>query len=96
MRYQIIAASVLTSIAFGAGAQNADRRVPTEPATSPFTYEALGATPSVRPKKKSTAPADKNKTTARDSKGATSSGSNEPLAADTASNRAKPTSSKQQ
>ena len=95
MRYRIITASVLASMVFGASAQNADRRVSTEPSTSPFTYEALGATPSVRPTRKDTAPSGKNKTTARDSKGAAASRSNEPLAADTASNRAKPTSSKQ-
>ena len=95
MRYRIITASVLASMVFSASAQNADRRVSTEPATSPFTYEALGATPSVRPNKKNTAPAGKNKNTARDSKGTPASRSNESLAADTASNRAKPTSSKQ-
>jgi hypothetical protein len=95
MRYRIITASVLASMVFGASAQNAERRVSTEPATSPFTYEALGATPSAQPKKKNTAPADKNRTTARDSKGIASSGSSAPLAADTASNRAKPTSSTQ-
>ena len=91
MRYRIITGSVLASMVFGASAQNADRRVSTEPANSPFTYEALGATPSVRPNKKNTAPADKNRAAVGDSnKGTPASRGNEPPTADSASNRAKP------
>lgn len=96
MRYRIITASVLASMVFGVSAQNADRRVSTEPSTSPFTYEALGATPSVRPKK-NTAPAGKNRAAAGDSSKSTpASRSDEPLTADSASNRAKPTSGKRE
>ena len=97
MRYRIITASVLALMVCGVSAQNADRRVSTEPVNSPFTYEALGATPSVRPNKKNTAPAGKNRATAGDtSKSTPASRSNEPLTADSFSNRAKPTSGKRE
>ena len=97
MRYRIITASVLASMVFGVSAQNADRRVSTEPVNSPFTYEALGATPSVWPNKKNTAPVSKNIVAAGDSNKSTpASRGNEPLTADSASNRAKPTSGKRE
>jgi hypothetical protein len=48
MRNQIIASVVLSLAALTANAQNTDRRTSMEPAHSPFTYEALGATPSLR------------------------------------------------
>ena len=68
MRYTtLFAAGVLTLIAFGASAQTAGKqptvdqqqtadkrkRASTEPLNSPFTYEALGATPSLQVKKRS-------------------------------------------
>ena len=69
MRYTtLFAASVLTLIAFEASAQTAGKQQPTvdqqqtadkrkrastEPLNSPFTYEALGATPSLQVKKPS-------------------------------------------
>ena len=49
MRYRMMtAAGVLALMASGVGAQTVDKRVSLEPAHSPFTYEALGATPSLR------------------------------------------------
>lgn len=49
MRYQMmIAAGVLALMAFGASAQTAQKRTSTEVINSPFTYEALGATPSLQ------------------------------------------------
>lgn len=47
MRYRIIVASLLTFIALNASAQTVDKRPSMEPVGSPFTYEALGATPSL-------------------------------------------------
>ena len=67
MRYTtLLAAGVLTLIAFGASAQTAGKqstvdqqqtadkrkRASTEPLNSPFTYEALGATPSFQVKRR--------------------------------------------
>ena len=53
MRYPtMIAAAVLTLIAFDASAQTAKKRASTEPINSPFTYQALGATPSLQTKKR--------------------------------------------
>jgi hypothetical protein len=79
MRYTtLFAAGVLTLMAFGASAQsagkqptvdqqhNADKRkrASTEPLNSPFTYEALGATPSLQVKKRSK-PASEEKVAAK-------------------------------
>lgn len=79
MRYTtLFVAGVLTLMAFGASAQsagkqptvdqqqNADKRKrpSTEPINSPFTYEALGATPSPRIKKRSK-PASEEKVAAK-------------------------------
>jgi len=53
MRYQMmIAAGVLALMTFGASAQTAPRRTSAEPINSPFTYGALGATPSLQTKKR--------------------------------------------
>ena len=48
MSYRVITAGMLTLIAFGANAQSSDKQPSMEPAHSPFTYEALGATPSLQ------------------------------------------------
>jgi len=48
MRYHILVAALSTLAAFSAGAQPANTRPSMEPVGSPFTYEALGATPSLR------------------------------------------------
>ena len=68
MRYTtLFAAGVLTLMTFDAGAQTAGKpptveqqqtadkpkRASTEPINSPFTYEALGATPSLQVKRRS-------------------------------------------
>ena len=83
MRYTtLFAAGVLTLMAFGASAQsagkqptvdqqqNADKRkrASTEPLNSPFTYEALGATPSLQVKKRSK-PASEEKVAAKTREG---------------------------
>ncbi len=48
---RFIFAAVLSAFAVGASAQSAGLKPSMEPANSPFTYEALGATPSLRLKK---------------------------------------------
>ena len=48
MSYRVITAGMLTLMAFGANAQGIDKQPSMEPAHSPFTYEALGATPSLQ------------------------------------------------
>lgn len=48
MSYRVITAGMLTLMAFGANAQSIDKRLSMEPAHSPFTYEVLGATPSLQ------------------------------------------------
>ena len=48
MSYRVITAGMLALMAFGANAQSIDKRSSMEPAHSPFTYEALGATPSLQ------------------------------------------------
>ena len=81
MRYTtLFAAGVLTLIAFGASAQSADKqptadqqqtadkrkRASSEPINSPFTYEALGATPTAKKRSK---PAGDEKVAAKPAKG---------------------------
>ena len=83
MRYTtLFVAGVLTLMTFGASAQtagkqptvdqqqNADKRkrASSEPINSPFTYEALGATPSLQVKKRSK-PASEEKVAAKPTKG---------------------------
>ena len=53
MRYRIVTAGLLTLMAFAASAQTVDKRISLEPAHSPFTYEVLGATPSLGNRKAS-------------------------------------------
>jgi hypothetical protein len=48
MRYRTLVAALSTFAAFSAVAQPLDKRLSMEPVGSPFTYEALGATPSLR------------------------------------------------
>ena len=45
---RLVFAAVLSAFALGANAQSVTQKPSMEPATSPFTYEALGATPSLR------------------------------------------------
>ena len=48
MSYRVITAGMLALMALGANAQSIDKRLSMEPTHSPFTYEALGATPSLQ------------------------------------------------
>ena len=48
MSFRVITAGMLTLMAFAANAESIDKRLSMEPAHSPFTYEALGATPSLQ------------------------------------------------
>lgn len=48
MRNQILVAVLSTLATFSAGAQQTEKRPSMEPVGSPFTYEVLGATPSLR------------------------------------------------
>jgi len=50
---RLIFAAVLSAFALGASAQSVNQRPSMEPAASPFTYEVLGATPSLRLHQKS-------------------------------------------
>ena len=50
---RLIFAAVLSAFALGASAQSVNQKPSMEPVTSPFTYEALGATPSLRLHQKS-------------------------------------------
>jgi len=50
---RLIFAAVLSAFAVGASAQSVGQRSAMEPATSPFTYEVLGATPTLRLHQKS-------------------------------------------
>ena len=83
MRYTtLFAAGVLTLMALDASAQTAGKqptvdqqqtadkrkRASTEPLNSPFTYEALGATPSLQVKKRSK-PASEEKVAAKTGEG---------------------------
>lgn len=60
MNYRFITAAVLALSTVGVSAQTADKPVSLEPAHSPFTYEVLGATPSLRLTKRVT-PTDEAK-----------------------------------
>ena len=60
MNYRFITAAVLALSTVGVSAQTADKPASLEPAHSPFTYEALGATPSLRLTKRA-APVDDTK-----------------------------------
>ena len=82
MRYTtLFVAGVLTLMAFGASAQSAGKqptvdqqqqtadkpkRASSEPLNSPFTYEALGATPSLKKRSK---PASEEQVAAKPAKG---------------------------
>jgi len=48
MSFRVITAGMVTLMAFAANAEGIDKRLSMEPAHSPFTYEALGATPSLQ------------------------------------------------
>lgn len=50
---RLVFAAVLSAFALGASAQSMNQKPSMEPATSPFTYEVLGATPSLRLHQKS-------------------------------------------
>jgi hypothetical protein len=52
MNYRFITAAVLALSTVGVSAQTAQKPASLEPAHSPFTYEVLGATPSLQPGKR--------------------------------------------
>ena len=68
MSYRVITAGMFTLMAFGANAQGIDKRPLMEPAHSPFTYEALGATPSLQLGKRTAPDGDAKRATARERK----------------------------
>ena len=100
MRYTtLFVAGVLTLMAFGASAQSAGKqptvdqqqtadkrkRASSEPINSPFTYEALGATPTVKKRSK---PASEEKVAtkpAKDARKDSPARSNEPASAKSSS-----------
>lgn len=93
MRYTtLFVAGVLTLMAFGASAQSAGKqptvdqqqtadsrkRASSEPVNSPFTYEALGATPTAKKRSKPVSNEKVAAKPAKDTKKDSPAGSNEP------------------
>ena len=78
MRYRIVTAGLLALMAFGASAQTVDKRPPLEPAHSPFTYEVLGATPSLQLGKRKTSDSEAKLAVARESKSKNKTGASSP------------------
>ena len=66
MNYRFIAAAVFALSAVGVSAPTADKPNSLEPSHSPFTYEVLGATPSLRLTKKAAPVDDAKVAVARD------------------------------
>ena len=105
MRYQTLsAAPVLALMAFGASAQTAGKqpgdqqqtadkrkRASSEPINGPFTYEALGATPSVQLKKRAEPAGDDKVATkpAKASQKTAPAGAKEAVTAEGSTGRAK-------
>jgi hypothetical protein len=75
MRYRIVTAGMLALMAFGASAQTVDKRPSLEPAHSPFTYEVLGATPSLQLGKRKASDNEARLAAARESKSTTGASS---------------------
>ena len=78
MRYRIVTAGLLALMAFGASAQTVDKRPSLEPAHSPFTYEVLGATPSLELGKRKAADSEARLAAARESKVRSTTGASSP------------------
>ena len=78
MRYRIITAGMLALRAFGASAQTVDKRPSLEPAHSPFTYEVLGATPSLQLGKRKASDSETKLAAARESKSRSTTGASSP------------------
>ncbi len=78
MRYRIVTAVMLALMAFGASAQTIDKRPSLEPAHSPFTYEALGATPSLQLGKRRASDNEARLAAARESKSKSATGASSP------------------
>ena len=78
MRYRIVTAGMLALMAFGASAQTVDKRPSLEPAHSPFTYEVLGATPSLQLGNRKASDSETNLVAARERKSRSTTGASSP------------------
>jgi hypothetical protein len=78
MRYRIVTAGLLALAAFGASAQTVDKRPSLEPAHSPFTYEVLGATPSLQLGKRTASESEARLAAARERKSRSTTGASSP------------------
>jgi hypothetical protein len=78
MRYRIVTAGMLALMAFGASAQTVDKRSSLEPAHSPFTYEVLGATPSLQLGKRTASDSETKLVAARERKSRSTTGASSP------------------
>ena len=78
MSYRVITAGMLALMALGANAQSIDKRPSMEPAHSPFTYEVLGATPSLQLGKRKASDSEARLAAARESKSKNTTGASSP------------------
>jgi hypothetical protein len=78
MSYRIVTAGMLALMALGASAQTVDKRPSLEPAHSPFTYEVLGATPSLQLGNRKASDSEAKVVAARERKSRSTTGASSP------------------
>ena len=78
MNYRFITAAVLALSTVGVSAQTAQKPASLEPAHSPFTYEVLGATPSLQIGKRKASDSEARLAAARESNSKSTTGAPSP------------------
>ena len=78
MNYRFITAAVLALSTVGVIAQTAQKPASLEPAHSPFTYEVLGATPSLQLGNRKASDSETNLVVARERKSRSTTGASRP------------------
>ena len=78
MNYRFITAAVLALSTVGVSAQTAQKPASLEPAHSPFTYEVLGATPSLQLGKRKASESEARLAAARESNSKSTTGASRP------------------
>jgi hypothetical protein len=78
MNYRFITAAVLALSTVGVSAQTAQKPATLEPAHSPFTYEVLGATPSLQLGKRKASDSEARLAAARESNSKSTTGASSP------------------
>ena len=78
MNYRFITAAVLALSTVGVSAQTAKKPASLEPAHSPFTYEVLGATPSLQLGKRKASDSEARLAAARESNSKSTTGASSP------------------